>query len=335
MILAAITTCKRKPEMVERAVKSVIAQTYRDWNLVVVDDSPSDYEFRDDVRKMIEGYAAQDSRIRYVPHDQNYGAQRARNTALKIANNTDGLGGHYEFIAYLDDDDTWKPEKLEKQLAKFNEHDEDFGVVYCWTCWVYDETGIRYFKKHPVREGRVFDDLIVRDFVGGMFPLVRTKYLKQIGGFDEELQARQDTDIWLRLAECCSFACVPEHLAELHRYRGEHIWSNVAKPISGTKRLIDKNIAYLKEHKIAYWVNLYDLAILYGNNREYKNFLKTWLKVVSLRPFAVFINLWTIFEAFLPFRAFKEKVHELSVTHPKLFAFMMKFRSIMEGVKSE
>ena len=93
MILAAITTCRREPAMVERAVKSVIAQTYTDWNLVVVDDSPNDYEFREDVRKMVEGYAAKDSRIRYVPHDKNYGAQRARNTALKIAGNTDGGGG--------------------------------------------------------------------------------------------------------------------------------------------------------------------------------------------------------------------------------------------------
>ena len=93
MILAAITTCKRKPEMVERALKSVIAQTYEDWNLVVVDDSPCDYEFREDVRKMVESYASSDTRIRYVAHDRNYGAQRARNTALRIANNTDGGGG--------------------------------------------------------------------------------------------------------------------------------------------------------------------------------------------------------------------------------------------------
>ena len=93
MILAVITTCRRKPEMVERAIKSVIAQTYKDWDLVVVDDSPADYEYRDDVKKMVEGYADKDSRIRYVQHDRNYGAQRARNTALKIALNTDWGGG--------------------------------------------------------------------------------------------------------------------------------------------------------------------------------------------------------------------------------------------------
>ena len=93
MILAAITTHKRRPEMVGRALRSVIAQTFTDWNCVVVDDSPADWPLRDDVRKMVEGYARQDSRIRYVAHGRNYGAQRARNTALSIANNTHGGGG--------------------------------------------------------------------------------------------------------------------------------------------------------------------------------------------------------------------------------------------------
>lgn len=91
-VLAAITTHKRKPEMVERAIKSVAAQTYTDWDLVVVDDSPADYEFRDDVRKMVEEWSRRDSRVRYVPHDKNYGANHARNTALKIACNY-GVGG--------------------------------------------------------------------------------------------------------------------------------------------------------------------------------------------------------------------------------------------------
>ena len=94
MILAAITTCKRNPEMLERAIKSVIAQTYTDWNLVVVDDSPADYELRGDVRKMVEAYAEHDSRISYIPHDTNRGVSAARNTALKFAENTYRGGGN-------------------------------------------------------------------------------------------------------------------------------------------------------------------------------------------------------------------------------------------------
>ena len=91
MILAAITTCKRKPEMVERAIKSVVNQTFKDWNLLIVDDSPADYEFRNDVKTMAEDWCRRDERIFYFQHEKNFGAQRARNTALTFAVNNDKI----------------------------------------------------------------------------------------------------------------------------------------------------------------------------------------------------------------------------------------------------
>ena len=84
MVLAAITMCRRAPVMVERALRSVIAQTYTDWECVVVDDTPANYELRGEVRKMVDEYAARDSRIRYVPHDTNRGANTALNIAISI-----------------------------------------------------------------------------------------------------------------------------------------------------------------------------------------------------------------------------------------------------------
>lgn len=95
MILVAITTHKRPPEMLERAIKSVVAQTYTDWELVIVDDSPADYELRNDVKKMVEDWCRRDKRISYVQHDMNYGPSHARNTALKIAYNSLCVGGGY------------------------------------------------------------------------------------------------------------------------------------------------------------------------------------------------------------------------------------------------
>ena len=93
MILAAITTHKREPQMVERAIKSVVNQTYKDWHLVIVDDSPADYELRDEVKHMAEEWCSRDSRITYIQHDKNYGSQRARNTALKVAADSPTTGG--------------------------------------------------------------------------------------------------------------------------------------------------------------------------------------------------------------------------------------------------
>ena len=92
MILAVITTYKRPPEMLERAIKSVVNQTYKDWHLLIVDDSPQDYILRNDVKCLAEKWCAVDERITYIQHDKNYGVSHARNTALNFALNTEGGG---------------------------------------------------------------------------------------------------------------------------------------------------------------------------------------------------------------------------------------------------
>ncbi|MBQ9389512.1 MAG: glycosyltransferase family 2 protein [Synergistaceae bacterium] len=289
MILAAITTCKRKPDMVERAVKSVVAQTYRDWNLVVVDDSPADYEFRDDVRKMVESYAEKDSRIRYVPHDRNYGAQRARNTALDIA---DREG--YEFIAYLDDDDEWLPEKLEKQLAVFMSHDEKLGLVYCGAYGSVkdDATGkyVSYKRKMKFHEGKIYDKLIFEDFIGSFSrPLIRARYLKEVGGLEEKMPVRQDWETWLRLSRYYEISYVNEALIRSTPHEGEHVGRNHVQRPQALVIIISKNLDYLKKHKYAYWKIYRELAL-----ECERNAYSAWIKTLQLQPLRVISNLTTI-----------------------------------------
>ncbi|MBQ7215602.1 MAG: glycosyltransferase family 2 protein, partial [Synergistaceae bacterium] len=278
--------CRREPAMVERAVKSVIAQTYTDWNLVVVDDSPNDYEFREDVRKMVEGYAAKDSRIRYVPHDKNYGAQRARNTALKIAGNTDGGGGH-EFIAYLDDDDEWLPEKLEKQIARFAECGDSVGLVYCSLYYVDDD--LQDFRKTAKfsgmgTEGKVFPTLIEGNFIA-MLTLIRTKYLIEAGGFDETMPALQDWEAWLRLSLCCDFAYVNEPLAIVYKKKGrEHVLGSYTRIIKAFENIEDKYKDYLSSNQASHVRFMKNLLQFYVLNGEYRQFFSVWLKIFHLQP---------------------------------------------------
>lgn len=122
IVTAVITTYKREPEIVKRAIDSVLAQTYKHINIVVVDDSPADYELRDSVEKLVLDHFAE-ANITYVQHERNLGACAARNTGLSLVNS--------EFVAFLDDDDEWLPEKIEKQVKKFRECDELTALVYC------------------------------------------------------------------------------------------------------------------------------------------------------------------------------------------------------------
>ena len=105
LVTAVITTHKRTPELVERALKSILAQTYENIEVFVIDDSPEEYELRSAVKNMIESYA--EKNVTYIAHDKCMGACAARNTGLEAAKG--------EFIGFLDDDDEWLPTKLEKQ----------------------------------------------------------------------------------------------------------------------------------------------------------------------------------------------------------------------------
>ena len=105
LVTAIITTHKREPEIVERALKSILAQTYKNIEIIVVDDSPESFESRKAVKDSVTRYTNQN--VKYVQHDECKGACAARNTGLYMAKG--------EYVAFLDDDDEWLPEKIEKQ----------------------------------------------------------------------------------------------------------------------------------------------------------------------------------------------------------------------------
>ncbi len=304
MILAAITTHKRRPEMVERALKSVVAQTYQDWNLVVVDDSPADYEYRDDVRKMVEGWAEKDSRICYVQHDKNYGVSHARNTALEIARNTQD-GGGYEFIAYLDDDDEWLPEKLEKQIARFNECDENTAIVYCGYYRLDDIKGTSIEVRNFFTGNELRKEMMRYNVIGSpSFVLIRSLCLFEVGGFDSEISVSEDTEVWLRILEKYEAAYVDEPLVKYHlQYFGKAKLdaSKVCKKrIREILHMMQKNNEYYTKNKYACWIRVGMLVALYRQSGEYGKSLASWFRAIKLQPFRIVGNIRILLKAWFP-----------------------------------
>mgnify|MGYP003302745266 CR=1 FL=1 len=145
LVTAIITTYRRQPDIVGRAINSIINQTYKNIEIIVVDDSPPTYERRNDVRRLVESY---DKSIIYIQHEKNMGACVARNTGLKMA-----MG---EFVAYLDDDDEWMDTKIEKQLACFTR--DDVAVVYCGRVIKEDSTGRIRKTKCIYCEGDIYKE---------------------------------------------------------------------------------------------------------------------------------------------------------------------------------
>lgn len=285
MVSVVITTCGRKPDILRRAVDSVLCQTYSDWELIVVDDSPREYALRDAVRQMVEeaGERSKNRRVRYIAHEVNKGACAARNTGLAAA------GG--EFIAYLDDDDEWLPEKLEIQVGKALEAGSDVALIYCGSFVRVEGSEEIFLKKRQYHRGHIFDSLILENYIGSTsFPLMRTECLREIGGFDVSMQSAQDADVWLRLAARYRIDYVETPLVYYHKHGGERITTNVAKKISGMERMNEKNQEYLAEHPYAFCIRNMKLACMCAKGGELGRALCIWKKAAEKCPWKVMQN---------------------------------------------
>jgi len=168
--------------ILQRAVDSVLTQTFRDFELIVVDDGS-----QDDTADILAAYGT-DIRVIRQP---NAGVSAARNTGICAA------GG--EFIAFLDSDDYWLPEKLHMQIAYFNTH---ATAVICQTeeIWIRNGKRVNPKKVHKKPSGRIFRASLALCLVSPSAVMLRRGLLDEIGGFDETLPACEDYDLWLRIS---------------------------------------------------------------------------------------------------------------------------------------
>lgn len=181
-----------------KTINSVLAQTYQDFEIVIVNDGSSD-----NIGSWFERLA--DQRVRLVSQS-NQGLASARNAGLAEAKG--------EYIAFIDADDLWLPTKLEKQVNVLNGNSE-IGLVYTWVSLI-DENGKSSGKirKNYARRN-VWVDLTVHNIVEcGSVALARKDCFEKVGNFDVTLpfSCSEDWDMWLRIAAHYSFELIPEPL---------------------------------------------------------------------------------------------------------------------------
>lgn len=229
MISVVIPTYNRS-KLLKRAVESVLNQTFKDFELIIVDDNSTD-----NTRETVMDLRKKDSRIKYFRHKNNQGGSAARNTGIKHAKG--------EFIALLDDDDEWLPEKLIKQMSLFEKLPAEYGVVYCG-CFYISEKNSKLIKHITPREhGNVYEQMLEGCILASPTPLLRKECFSVSGLFDEKLNSSQDWDMWIRISKHFKFDFVPELLA-IHRIHGTQISSNLNAKIDGIKNVIKKYPAF-------------------------------------------------------------------------------------------
>lgn len=119
--VSVIIPTYNRAHLLGRAIQSVLAQTYEDFEIIVVDDASTDV-----TEQVVKSFA--DDRINYIRHQKNKGGSSARNTGIKAAKG--------EFIAFLDSDDEWVPKKLEKEINRLQTLSNEVGVFYGGFCCV-------------------------------------------------------------------------------------------------------------------------------------------------------------------------------------------------------
>jgi glycosyltransferase involved in cell wall biosynthesis len=189
-------TCHNYGRYLPGALDSVRRQTFDDLEVVVVDDGSAD-----GTAEVIAPYLA-DSRIRYY-RTGHKGQAAAKNLSVHLA--------RAPLVAFLDADDVWLPEKLERQLAILNA-DPGLGVVYTRRLLI-DPDGRQLEYRQPVlHRGKVLEAMFRSNFVCFSSALVRRSALESVGPFDHSLPLAIDYDLWLRLACLYRFDYVDEPL---------------------------------------------------------------------------------------------------------------------------
>jgi glycosyltransferase involved in cell wall biosynthesis len=190
-------------DLLPDAVKSVLAQTYRDFELIVVDDGSTDA-----TPEVMEAYMDD---VRYI-QKENGGTASARNRGIREARG--------EYVAFLDADDVWRPTKLETQMG---EHEADPTLAWSYTeVYLVDtESGDILFRKNrgrDQREGDVLRILIREGFITPSATVVRRDVFDEVGMFDESILVTEDKDLWLRIAARYPIRFINEPLVEMRRH---------------------------------------------------------------------------------------------------------------------
>jgi len=167
------------------AVDSVLAQDYREFELIVVDDGSTD-----NTPEVLDAYRGTIKVFR----QENTGVSAARNRGIAEASG--------RFIAFLDSDDLWLPQKLSRQVEFFNTTPD---ALICQTEEVWIRSGVRVNpkKRHQKPSGMIFEPSLVLCLVSPSAVMIRRSLLEIVGNFDETLPACEDYDLWLRIS--CRF----------------------------------------------------------------------------------------------------------------------------------
>lgn len=279
MKASVVIPAYNRADYLPEAISSVLAQTFADFELIVVDDGSTD-----NTAPVVR--SINDTRLRYL-YQENRGVSAALNTGWRAARG--------EYVAIIGSDDAWLPTLLEELLARA-ESDSNIGVVFARAQGM-DADGNALTQLCGTQGrfvGQTLKSLVYGDFVCPIAVLLRRDALERIGGYDESLIGNEDWDLWLRIAKHYEIAYVPKILAR-YRFHTKNMTrtdsTRMEQLMQDRVRVLDKffaqsdvNSDILDIKPIAYRNVYLDWTIRYLERRAFRSAAQTFQRALSYAP---------------------------------------------------
>ena len=293
-LVSIIMNCYNGEKYLEDSLKSIISQTYQNWELIFWDNLSTDKS-----RKIFEKY--KDKRFKYFLAEKHSDLYEARNLAIKK------ISG--DFIAFLDTDDVWFKDKLSKQIQLFS--DETVGLVY-GNYWRYNK--LSFFKKNKLvtykklPSGKITDQLLKEYFIGILTIIVRKKFINlEKDMFDTRFDMISDMDFVLKFSKNHNFDCVQEPIAMYRLHENQ---------------LQNKNLDKQSEH-FCKWYEKIRLSKEFGANE----------KLLSIKNKCKFFKILKYINKKFYFKSIKEIIfYPNNVNKIKLFIMLITPRNIFNRI---
>jgi len=238
--VSVIIPTYNRAQLIGRALQSVLDQTYRDFEIIVVDDST------DNTGEIVRSF--KDERIRYIKRDIRKGAGAARNTGIKAARG--------KYMAFQDSDDEWLPEKLEKQMKVIETAPPAVGVVYTDMLRISKAGEAKYWHSPTIVDGRLIDPK-TSDYqalgLGIQSTLIKKECFDKAGLLDEDLPHLEDLELFIRMTRHYRFAHIKEPLVKYYAPGG--ITANTDAAVTAQNLLFQKYSKEIRNHRrfLAKW----------------------------------------------------------------------------------
>jgi len=238
--VSVVVASRNYGQYIREALDSVRNQTFRDFELIVIDDGSTD-----DTESIVRPYLS-DPRFRYIRCDR-LGQSRAKNLGYGL---TSG-----EFVAYLDADDVWLPEKLDRQVRLIDANPK-VGLVYSRRRMIAPDGRMIVTPPIKLHRGQLLDRLLVQNSICFSTILIRRSVLEHVGAFDTSLELGIDYELWLRVGMHYEFDYVDDVLVKYRTGHGNlstRLSDRMVSCISVIRRFLDRRggIAHLQQKQVS------------------------------------------------------------------------------------